>query len=265
MKNYDNFAKTFSNSRKNMKWEEINYFISSYLKVSEIWKFLKPSPQPSPIGRGKIRKELFNFSKFWNIKWKSFLDIGCWNGRLLKHFSNYFDINQINYIWIDSSSEILKEAKKLYPDTIFKNIDIINVDNIFHNYLVKQTFLSKMLKKFSKFYSPLPLGEGLGVRAKFDYIFFIASFHHLENIEKRLEVLKKTKSLLKSWGIIFMTNWDLQSELNRKKYQKSIIKNTKNEFWSVDYNIKIWKFTRYYHSNSTNQIIFLISSKLFIK
>jgi hypothetical protein len=81
---------------------------------------------------------------------------------------------------------------------IFKNIDMINIDNIFHNYLVKQTFLSKMLKKFSKFYSPLPLGEGLGVRAKFDYIFFIASFHHLENIEKRLEVLKKTKSLLKS-------------------------------------------------------------------
>jgi DNA-binding transcriptional regulator YiaG len=23
---YDNFARTFSNSRKNLKWEEINYF-----------------------------------------------------------------------------------------------------------------------------------------------------------------------------------------------------------------------------------------------
>jgi hypothetical protein len=25
---YNNFAKTFSNSRKNMKWEEIDYFVS---------------------------------------------------------------------------------------------------------------------------------------------------------------------------------------------------------------------------------------------
>jgi hypothetical protein len=28
MVDYNNFAKTFSNSRKNMKWEEIDYFLS---------------------------------------------------------------------------------------------------------------------------------------------------------------------------------------------------------------------------------------------
>jgi hypothetical protein len=32
---------------------------------------------------------------------------------------------------------------------------------------------------------------------KFDYIFFIASFHHLDFIEKRLNVLIKAKNLLK--------------------------------------------------------------------
>jgi hypothetical protein len=26
--NYNDFAKTFSNSRKNMKWEELEYFLS---------------------------------------------------------------------------------------------------------------------------------------------------------------------------------------------------------------------------------------------
>jgi hypothetical protein len=31
MTDYNNFAETFSRSRKNMKWEEIDYFISSYL------------------------------------------------------------------------------------------------------------------------------------------------------------------------------------------------------------------------------------------
>jgi hypothetical protein len=32
--NYDNFAKIFSNSRKNMKWEEIEYFLK-FLKQKE--------------------------------------------------------------------------------------------------------------------------------------------------------------------------------------------------------------------------------------
>jgi hypothetical protein len=31
MTNYDNFAHTFSNSRKNLKWSEIEYFLSSPL------------------------------------------------------------------------------------------------------------------------------------------------------------------------------------------------------------------------------------------
>jgi len=35
------------------------------------------------------------------------------------------------------------------------------------------------------------------IKEKFDYIFFIASFHHLNNIEDRLKVLNKAKNLLK--------------------------------------------------------------------
>ena len=37
---YDNIAKDFSKSRKNMKWEEIDYFISSYLGDFENKNFL---------------------------------------------------------------------------------------------------------------------------------------------------------------------------------------------------------------------------------
>jgi len=62
---YDNIAKDFSKSRKNMKWEEVNYFISSYL------------------------------SDFEN---KDFLDIGCGSGRLLEQFLDNFDIEKINYL-----------------------------------------------------------------------------------------------------------------------------------------------------------------------
>jgi SAM-dependent methyltransferase len=35
------------------------------------------------------------------------------------------------------------------------------------------------------------------IRDEFDYIFFIASFHHLDNLDNRMNVLKKVKRLLK--------------------------------------------------------------------
>jgi SAM-dependent methyltransferase len=68
------------------------------------------------------------------------------------------------------------------------------------------------------------------VEKKFDYIFFIASFHHLDLIETRLDVLKKAKNLLKENGNIFMANWALNSELNKEKYSNSKIQNSENQF-----------------------------------
>jgi hypothetical protein len=37
---YDKFAKTFSNSRKNMKWEEIDYFLDKFLKNNKDFSVL---------------------------------------------------------------------------------------------------------------------------------------------------------------------------------------------------------------------------------
>lgn len=54
-----------------------------------------------------------------------------------------------------------------------------------------------------------------------------------------------------------MTNWALNSDLNFEKYEKSIIKDSKNEFWSLDYNIKIWEFERFYHSFSLEELEYL--------
>jgi hypothetical protein len=68
------------------------------------------------------------------------------------------------------------------------------------------------------------------INYKFDYIFFIASFHHLSNLQDRINVLKKAYNLLNNHGKIFMTNWALNSELNKKKYLKSVIKDSKNKF-----------------------------------
>jgi len=36
------------------------------------------------------------------------------------------------------------------------------------------------------------------IKEKFDFIFFIASFHHLKNIEERKKVIEYSKKLLKT-------------------------------------------------------------------
>jgi hypothetical protein len=63
----------------------------------------------------------------------------------------------------------------------------------------------------------------------FESVFFIASFHHLENIESRIQCLSTLKTLLLPKSFIFMTNWDLQSPINKEKYKNNKIKTSKNE------------------------------------
>jgi len=179
---YNKIAKWFSDSRKKMKWEEIDYFISSYLTETD---------------------------------WKSFLDIWCWSWRLLEQFSSSFDIDKINYLWLDLSEEMLKHAKTNFPSKEFSNINMLDIDKL----------------KWRKF----------------DYIFFIASFHHLENFEFRLDVVEKAKELLNENGVIFMTNWALDSEVNHEKYSPSIIEDSINKYGSLDYKIYFWDYPRYYH------------------
>ena len=193
MVDYNDFAKTFSDSRKNMKWEEIDYFL-----------------------------DILNFSESTKI-----LDIWCGNGRFLSALKDKFpNLMQDQYIWIDLSSGLLEEAKKLHPD-------------------------------FAESFSELNMLEIDTIRESFSGIFFIASFHHLPDYFLRLEVLQKAKQLLVPGGKIYMTNWALDSELNYKKYKNSIIETTDwtdIKFWSSDYNIKIWDHERYYHCSSLDEL-----------
>lgn len=184
MVDYNNFAKTFSKSRKNLKWPEIDYFIQ-YISS--------------------------NFKSKINI-----LDIWCGNWRILKTLNNSW--LEFSYLWTDSSEWMINEAKILFPENKFQTLDMLNMDKIWQ---------------------------------KFDIIFFIASFHHLQTIEDRLNVLNKAKNLLNDWWIIMMTNWNLLWEMNFIKYKDSYI-------WNGDFNIKIGNFKRYYHSFGLDEL-----SKLF--
>jgi len=192
---YNNFAKTFSKSRKNMKWEEIDYFIS----------FLE-----------------------WE-KNISILDIWCGNWRFLK-FLKENNINFKKYLWVDLSKWLLEEAKREHQENNFLNLNMLNIGKI---------------------------------NEEFNNIFFIASFHHLDNLEDRLNVLRKAYDLLEVWAKIFMTNWALNSELNKEKYKNSIIKDSKNKFGSLEYNIKIWEFDRYYHCFDLSELEYLFKEVWF--
>lgn len=198
MVDYNNFAKTFSDSRKNLKWEEISYFL---------WQID-------------------------NINWKKIIDIWCGNWRFLWELINKYNLIKDDYLWIDLSDGLLDEAKKLYEWYDFLELDMLDLNKLWEN-------------------------------NKYDYIFFIASYHHLYSLEERIKVLKYSYDLLKKWGLIFMTNWALNSELNNEKYKNSQIFWSKNKFWSMDYEIKIWTSSRFYHCFEISELEYLFFKQWF--
>lgn len=185
--NYDPYALTFSNSRKDLKWQEIEYFLKKIALKSE----------------------------------KNVLDVWCGNWRLLT-LATEQKVLFNSYLWIDSSEILLWEAKTLHPSSDFLLLDM--------------TDLSSLSWK------------------KYTDIFLIASFHHLETIEKREKVLEDLFEMLEEGWNIYMTNWALESSINYMKYMNNEIPWTENEYWSKDFKIKIWDFDRYYHSFNLSEL-----------
>lgn len=91
MVDYNPISQKFSQSRKGMRWEEIEYF--------------------------------FSLSQEQNI-----LDIWCGNGRLLEQYKNIFQVFPEAYIWIDVSSGMIDQAQRLYPEFTFLESDMNNLN-----------------------------------------------------------------------------------------------------------------------------------------
>lgn len=121
----------------------------------------------------------------------SILDLGCGNGRLLSILPD-----QINYLGLDFSVSLIKEAKK-YALKHKKNNQ-------------KVTFRVSSLLNLDS------------LKDKYDCIFAIASLHHVPSDQYRNQVVKGISQLLKPEGIFIMTNWNLF----QPKYIKYINQNS---------------------------------------
>ncbi len=98
------------------------------------------------------------------------LDIGCGNGRNFE----LFKIKNADYIGIDNSSNLVKEAKKKYPEANFILADALNL--------------------------PFPDNS-------FDKVYSIAALHNIPSKELREKFLSEAKRVLKNKGIIVLAVW----------------------------------------------------------
>lgn len=183
---YNKFAKSFADSRKNMKWAELEYFFS-------------------------------------HMQQGSILDIWCGSGRLIEQYNGFFWTFPKEYLWVDLSEWLLEEARKMYPKISFQQANMLNISNI---------------TKWDKFSNA----------------FLIASFHHLQSIHERESFLHNLYQVLDDWARVYLTNWALDSNVNKTKYANSQIFNSVNKFGSTDYNILFWDNHRFYHCFSLDEL-----------
>ncbi len=201
--NYEEIAEDFSSTR--------NY----------IWPKLKKIIVETP--RRGVSRDINNV-----------LDLGCGNGRLFELFKN----KNAKYTGIEQSHNLIKLAKKKYPEVNFMQ------DNILQYVQASQWDASI---------------------DKFDLILLIAVLPHIPSYELRLKLLKNIKNHLKSDGELIITCWNLNAQT---KYKKLIFKNNLKKlfgFNKMDWSDILFsgfnkESERYYHAFTKNEL-----KKLLIK
>ena len=127
----------------------------------------------------------FEYFKGYLHNGQAVLDLGCGNGRLLELLKDY----KVDYLGVDFSENLIREAQAKWPDKKFKAADLAELGDL---------------------------------KEKFDLIFCVATLHHIPSDKLRQQVLINIKNNLKPDGKLLMTNWNLW----QTKYLKYIIKYT---------------------------------------
>ena len=145
----------------------------------------------------------------------SILDVGCGNGRLIDFLEPYVR----EYVGIDTSEGLLKEAEM--------RSEIRNQIPIEAGRVPKGEASGSRLRRLSIWVGNPEMSKAIRVGKSeivhfekismvdfvrldsFDAIFSIASFHHLQTTDHRLQTLKNFHRSLKPSGYVFMLVWNL--------------------------------------------------------
>lgn len=121
------------------------------------------------------------------------LDAGCGNGRLAKTLQDAG--YTLEYVGIDGSAELIAHAQKRASNPTAVHAEFRVVD------LTKPNW-----------------GEMLADAAPFDGVVSLAVLHHIPAFERRTQVLREFRTLLKPRGTLVLSNWQFtHSERLRKK------------------------------------------------
>jgi ubiquinone/menaquinone biosynthesis C-methylase UbiE len=110
----------------------------------------------------------------------SVLDLGCGNGRAFREIKE----RGAQYIGVDFSEELIKEAKDIHSEADFRVANALQ----------------------------LPF-----VDEYFDKIYCFAVLHHIPSKQLRQEFMEEARRVLKPGGTLILTVWDLWSNSRAKK------------------------------------------------
>jgi SAM-dependent methyltransferase len=161
------------------------------------------------------------------------LDLGCGSGRLLKSLSKIFNLS---YLGLDNCNRLIEKAQK-------------NLQTLKNNKL-KASFVCHDILNLAD----LP-------EDSFNVIFMVASFHHLPSAELRQKVMANLFRLLKSNGVLIMTNWNLWQPGAKKSIWHNKLKHNyqlKNDLHSLGFKdvITLWqnKSPLYYYAFTLREL-----------
>ncbi len=152
------------------------------------------------------------------------VDLGCGNGRLISFLKK--NLEKFDYLGIDNSEAMLKEARKNHPGYKFIHGDQLELAMLPDNSV--------------------------------DILFSIRAFHHIPSKQLRLDALKEMRRVLKNNGLLILTVWDLWQSKKTKYLLKGIFRWIFT-FGRYSYNdtFILWgkeKKSLYYHAFRMNEL-----------
>lgn len=175
----------------------------------------------SSVRSGPWKEMDFLFGKFLRSEDKV-LDMGCGNGRFYQSFID----NDVSYVGIDNSENLIKIAQSEYPQGEFVLASALN----------------------------LPFSA-----ETFDCVYSIAVLHHMPTKELRIRFIEEAKRVLKVGGYMVITVWDMTEKAEQQKKPFNIFNLFENRLDEGDIFIP-WYGAQdcYFHSFSMEELRALI-------